>query len=298
MSYIKYIIVVLSFLTLCSCEDFFETTLELELPEFESQVVVSGVFDSDRIERELQLSQTLGLNEDPFSEESLIKNANIVLTYPDGQAYTFEEVDPFGVYARFNYEVDCPMFTQEGIYTIKASVPDGREAMATALLPQLPIISSTKYEENAGSGQFDREYSSIDIIINDSLGEENFYKFSVRGIIESTTSSSSLIRLRSRDPSGSESRNNHSLIVSDQQFDGQEYKFRALFDKSEGDDMQSFLLEVSQISKDQYKFDKTLSSAQENNDNPFTSPVQLHTNIEGGLGIFALERKIEIDVEK
>jgi len=35
----------------------------------------------------------------------------------------------------------------------------------------------------------------------------------------------------------------------------------------------------------------------ENDGNPFTSPVQLHTNVEGGQGLFAIENITSFDVE-
>jgi len=59
----------------------------------------------------------------------------------------------------------------------------------------------------------------------------------------------------------------------------------------------SITVQLAGISADQYRYDRLISNYQENDGNPFTSPVQLHTNVEGGQGLFAIENITSFDVE-
>ncbi len=278
--------------SLSSCEDFFETTLELDPPEFKSQLVLSAVLNSNETLREVALTHTVGLNSDPL--KAYVEDADIELTYPDGTAYIFDHLGASTQVISYNYILGCPEFTQEGTYKIKAT-SRGREVSAEVELPKKAIIQSVKYEEDGGVGEFGDDYAAIDIIIEDESGAANYYKIGLFGVTPQRESS---IRLISADPSIQESRNYLNVIVSDAQFDGEDYRLRVLFRTYEDEQAESFKLIFSSISKDQYRFDRLLVSHSENEDNPFTSPVQLHTNIDGGLGIFAIENVSEIDVPK
>jgi|GEM_PF-2135410 len=294
MKYINYIFAILLLCTMASCEDFFETTLELEEPEFESQLALSAVFNSNETNRRVLLTETVGLNENNLRNK-VIEDANISLTAPDGNEYSFELINsaPVDGYSHITY---TPTFTQEGTYFISASTPDGRSVTSTTTLLPKPKIVSAVYVENGGQDEFGSEQEAIDIIIDDELEAENFYKITVeRNYIDGFKGDGYITSL---DPSTSQSAIFNAILSSDAQYNGEEYRIRILMDKFFQDNTLSFTVSLSNISKDQHRFDKILLSAAENRDNPFTTPVQLHTNMEGGLGLFAIERMIEIDVEK
>jgi len=294
MKYTNYILAVFLLCTMASCEDFFETTLELEEPEFESQLVLSAVFNSNEINRRVLLTETVGLNENNLRNK-IVENAEILLTDPDGNQYNFGLINgaPVDGYSHIHY---TPEFTQEGTYSISASTNDGRiVTSSTTLLPE-PKIVSAGYVENGGQDEFGNQQEAIDIIIDDDVETENFYKITVgRTFLDGATGQDYITSL---DPSTSESSIFNALISSDVQYNGEQYRIRVLMDNFLQDNTLNFTVSLSNISKDQFRFDKILSSAQENEDNPFTSPVQLHTNMEGGLGLFAIERMKEIEVEK
>jgi len=289
----KYIIVILSVIMLSSCEDFFETTLELETPAFESQLVLSAVLNSNETLRKIAITETVSLNEEPL--EGFVNNASAQLFYPDGSSYLFDPNNSSDPWYYYNYFTECPEFTQMGTYRLSVSDSKGRTATSEAELPPLVEVLSATYSADGGKDESGNDVSAVDILINDPAGEENYYKI---GLNSNRTNSTNSIYLESSDPSISESRNYQHLIVSDAQFDGKQYRLRITFDQYEGERSESFTLLFSSISKDQYKFDKILESAGENQDNPFTTPVQLHTNVVGGLGLFALEQVQEIAVPK
>lgn len=55
----------------------------------------------------------------------------------------------------------------------------------------------------------------------------------------------------------------------------------------------TFVIEVASLSRDAYLYLKTLQSARESSDmlNLFSEPVQIHSNIDGGIGIFAISNR-------
>ena len=267
---------------------------ELEEPAFESQLVLSAVFNSNEINRRVLLTETVGLNENNLRDK-VVENAEISLTTPDGNQYNFNLIDgaPVDGYSHILY---TSKFNQKGTYLISASTNDGRIVNSSTTLLSEPKVVSAEYVENGGQDEFGNQQEAIDIIIDDDVETENFYKITVGRIFQNGAIGQDYIT--SLDPSTSQSSIFNALISSDVQYNGEQYRIRILMDNFLQDNTLSFMVSLSNISKDQFRFDKILSSAQENEDNPFTSPVQLHTNMEGGLGIFAIERMIEIEVEK
>ena len=49
-------------------------------------------------------------------------------------------------------------------------------------------------------------------------------------------------------------------------------------------------ISVSHLSENYYKFIKTRQLYNENDGNPFAEPVQIHSNVKNGVGIFALKK--------
>ena len=46
-----------------------------------------------------------------------------------------------------------------------------------------------------------------------------------------------------------------------------------------------YLIEIGEISKDMYKYVISGNKAENEKDDPFTEPVQVHSNVENGIGI-------------
>jgi len=275
----RLMILILLMTTLVSCEDFFETTLDLEVPDIEPQLVLGAALRNNTTSATVQLAETVDLNTDV--EEGFINDAAITLTFPTGEKYEFDNVQTDG-----SYLANTPPPTAPGTYQIRATTPDGRTISSQAELPAKPDILEVSFEENGGKDEFGSDRSAVDITFQDVPDQVNYYK--VRLCIETDTRTI-CPGLQSNDPSALESANYLDLIVSDAQFDGQEYRLRVLFYVFFEEDINSITVEYSGISADQYRYDRLLYSYEENDGNPFTSPVQLNTNVEGGQGLFAIE---------
>ncbi|MEM9546090.1 MAG: DUF4249 family protein [Bacteroidota bacterium] len=292
-SYKYHFFIVLLSLSAISCESFFETSLELEEPLFETQLNINAIVDNVDNSQKIIISKTIGLNE--RLDSSIVGDADVRITNPDGEHCVFELSSLFP--SSFNYRSICPSFEPNIEYTIRVDVPrENLAGTATAIMPVDVNFTDVIYEEMGGLDNDGNEVSAVDLIINDPPGISNFYKFrlfvndNTRNIYFGLDSNDALVR---------ESADFSSVILSDNQFDGEEYKLRLLFSNFYGKSIleDGLTLQASTISEDQFEFDKRLNQYLENTDNPFATVTQLYDNIDGGIGIFAIQNTKLIEVE-
>lgn len=293
--YVKHLMILILLIAFSSCEDFFETTLELELPEYEEQVVISAVLDNlDK--RELLLTKTVGINDDEY--DSNIDEATIKLFSTNGIVYLFEnEIINTNFSSAPNYHLkDAVDFIPGETYNIEVTTKEGKVATAKSKMPPTPKLISAKYRASGGTTIDGDKLDAIDVVFQDTPDFENFYRIKLsykEGGLNS-------LYLESNDPSAEESADFISLILRDTQFDGEEYRIQILFRAYSNNEfeVEDLVLEFKSITEDQYKFDKILNNFYDNEDNPFNSATQLYTNVENGIGLFALENSVESDIEE
>ena len=283
-----------------SCEDFFETTLELEEPPFVELLVVNSILTNLTLEESRALvSKTIGLSDQ--EEESLVTDAEVKITFPDNTLYILNALPEIKLYSyyQYNYEGTIPELTAGKQYKIQVSSEE-KSVTAQVKMPYASKLISAVYMENGGLDADGDEVSAIDIIIDDTPNEENYYKI---GALKITDGYAQELYLTTTNSFALESATYQDLIIKDEQFDGKEFKLRLQFNDYDfyyGQQPQpaEYKVIMKSISKAQFDHDRILHSFFENNDNPFASPVQLASNIEGGLGLFALENTTIFDVEK
>jgi len=275
--------------SLVSCEDFFETTLELEVPEAESQLVLGAVLSSNSTTAAAALSETVSLQADPTI--GFINDGEVNLQLPSGDSFMLNATGQEGAYSS-----TMPVAYETGSYTITADAPDGRSVTATAALPSKPLISeaTATFNENPNSDRFN--WIAVDIIIQDEPSSSNFYKVDL--CIKLRDAGQHCPYIESDDPNVFQSSDYPSMLLSDATFEDESYRLRVYFSKYfDQERLQYVKVNVAGISEDHYRYDRYLTAQQENEDNPFTSPVQLHTNIEGGQGLFAIEHVNTYEIE-
>ena len=89
----------------------------------------------------------------------------------------------------------------------------------------------------------------------------------------------------------------NGIVFSDLLFENQEYSFEIDFivpvgartnrNGVLGDFYRRFFIEIRSLSEDYYQYKRTVEIQESNIDDPFAEPTQIHTNVQGGLGIFA-----------
>ena len=294
----KYTFLIIFSLFLVSCEDFFETTLPLEEPPFVEQLVVNSILSNvNPDESRALISKTIGLNENEAT--SLVNDAMVEIIFPDQSKYQLINIPDADIYLGYNYRGQLPEFQINQEYTIK--VTSGNQSVAsTVFMPNPASITSAVFMENGGLDEDGDEVSAIDILIDDAPDEVNYYKISA---IKEFENYNEELYITTNNAFAIESASYKDILIKDDQFNGEEFKLRLQFDDfnfNYGEEPQPFEYKVlmKTITEEQYDHDRLLRGYFDNNDNPFASPVQISTNIEGGLGLFAIENETKIDVVK
>lgn len=283
--------------SLSSCEDFFETTLELDPPPFVKQLVIDCTVGSGQDSVFVSISHNEGILQlDTYAKELLVNDAVVLLTVNgatfQASAYTSNFIN-FENYN--NYVVVLPTgLAPTDIIGISASHPDYGEAKSQVIMPDISEVISTSFIENGGLDTDGDERSKVTISIKDAPGT-HFY--SVKVIAPGYDSTPRLTYISSIDPSISETYNSYELVVEDSSFDGKEKLLEfQMYRISEEEAQGNIFIVWREVSSSYYQYSKSLKAYNEISDNPFASPISLYSNIESGLGIFSVfnERVIEV----
>ncbi len=298
LSSIKTFLIVCIF-GLYSCnEDFFSTTLTIDPPPHEESLVVTAYGNTRTNTLEASVSKSVGLLEDVGENSTLINNANVKLIV-DNIEYQLEN-DPSGNF-EFNYFLPNGLiqFEEGKTYELKVNAPNFNEVSALAEVPMTVIpksIELDKTETSIGDGY---EYFPIDIVFDDPGDEDNYYE------------SGALISLEYYGQSGFDytyvefidpiiEYGISNMIFKDDSFNGLEKSityYLPLWTIEENPGIEDFLyMNWRTISFDQFRYSRSVEQQLVNGDNPFSTPTQVFTNVENGLGIFAISNENFIQI--
>ena len=151
-------------------------------------------------------------------------------------------------------------------YTIEVNTPDGKNASGSTTIPDLNTTLIAKIERIVST----KYTHTLHCIWLDNYGSEDYYKLAVQY------------------PHYTDSLGNYYdetayNLVSDKNYDGQTLTSNVNFSYDGLTDLYGYLLHLSQ---EYYLYQEKLDLSI-NSSGPFSEPVQLFTNINGGLGVFA-----------
>ena len=301
-------------LSLAACENFFETQIELPVPDHEPVIALTGfVSSSDTGMVSLRITRTYGLFEEyPSEADDQLSGATARLFENGDLLMEFEESEDFIT----NYQAPIPgVFGGIGnTYQLEVSHPDLGSAKAVQTIPEpVPVsdISFRPLNPNSLSGT----EGELEITLTDPAGEENFYEFLIlqrcsytyidyngNEVTEEFEDPVSISNELSTDPNLTIGYNNATLLVSDQNFDGEKVTLRTEFyyctdGEPMEEDKEIFTLVWRTVTPDYFYFSRSLNASQNAADNPFAEPVSLYSNVEGGIGAFCMyaEERYEVD---
>jgi len=287
------LIVISFFLLLTSCDDFFETTLELDPPPFEKTLVIDLLAYTGRDTIDFRISTNSGVLENVEIYELNINDAEVTLTI-NGQPFMAKTNSQTGTY--YNYTLILPSSLNQGDeLSILATHPVyGKASSFFRFMPETEILSAVFYEDG-GLDQSGDERSKVSVQLMDKPGK-NYYAVQIIAPFFNNKIRPTFVS--SLDPSVSESHERYTVLLTDDGFDGKEkildfQIYRISEDGAKG----NIKLVWYSISEDFYKFSRSLNAHQNTADNPFGTPVPVTTNINGGTGIFAGHTRQVIDVK-
>lgn len=285
-----YLILGLALLTLLGCEDAFETTLEIDPPPHTPRLSINAFGSTKTNALRVYVTKTVGILENANRSSVLINDATVSLYKDDNLLYTLPlalEDSPFN----YNMEPGNVIFEKGSTYTLEVTAPGFPMVSSTAIVPEDVPLNKIEFEENGPNTDFDDESSEIEITFQDPLDIDNYYEVSGAIINLDTFTERDFWPLDtdSFDPAPIQGIDRRSLIFDDTSFDGENktLSFTILpLTRQDADAILYFLWRTT--SKEHFLYNKTTAKHDEQDGNPFASPVQIFSNMEGGIGIFSI----------
>lgn len=287
---INFAYIILMAFVLVSCEE----EIYIDIKSVEKHVVVNSIF-SPTEEFSLSLSYTRNVL-DPLDAKESVNNADVSV-YDDSDEFLFslEHVEN-GKY------VKAGLFPLEGkLYKLKIKVDGHPIITAQSRIPLQAIV------ENIQTQSLDVEGNSavqVDFDIVDSDESNNYYIWEVvsgnevEGTQSNNTSTQDIIALQDVNSYQSGGTRWSKLFLSDELFDGNTISnsFISISNITEDPvevttptEQKKSYLKLTTASQDMYLYYLSVERYRKQNDiNTSTGvPIEIHSNIEGGLGIFA-----------
>ena len=277
----------LSLIALSSCgEDFFNQVVDIDIPEHEPLLAVSGHFRAQDTTLTVFVSRSAGIL-DPVNFDTLEVAGATVEVLKDGEA--FQTLPNVGSgYFRLNLEdqLGAGLHT----YSLEVRAPGYGEAKAWQTMPAPVPIQDAVYEAEGGIDPDGNKVNTLSVEFEDPAGNDNYYFLEAFVTVTDTffgdweytiylESEDVLVEYQDR-----------GLLFRDGPIDGKQYALKAyFFDNIHLRPDAQLTVRLHSISRDRYLFLRTLDLYSNAQDNPFAEPVVVHNNVEGGVGIFSVE---------
>lgn len=299
---IFFLLIAATTLVLQSCdEDSFSQVVTIEVPEHEPQPVVLLQVDADQ---EHQLSALVSNSKsilDPESTYQIPVDAELKLLR-DGSLYG--ELEFFNDVLRYEYFTSEPFPNEGGVkWELQANIPGFDPVVVEQIMPPKPIVKSATYEVE---GTIDSEGYRVDELIVDvedaQPGVINYYGVALWQIFVQTDSNGDTIQisrnrvyLDTNDPLLSYS-NRYDLIFTDEGFSNNEYQLRT-YTYYSLDERAELEVILYQLTEDAWLYARSLQQYNDAIDNPFAEPVTVHSNVNGGFGVFTLANRTAFPID-
>ncbi len=299
----KYLFVVLLLGTVSACDNFFESTLEVDPPEHTPQMTVHAYLMDNDTAIGVSVGRSFGVLEtvDDF-ESHFLDGANVEIYQQGDLKYTLSPVEEIFTEPGFNFlPINYGIVLSEPLggigdsFEIRVSHPDYGTIRAVQTIPAPVGVTSAVFEEDGGIGGDTGERTNIvDITFTDPPGTGQFYEIAVvkynLDFFEYYAYYS-----HSADPNIEEGDNN-LFLLSDLAIDGREYTVRIELDAPFEENMH---VAFRTVSEDWYLYSKSINAFKASDDfGFFAEPVTVHSNIENGLGIFAAGTEVIFPVSE
>ena len=268
-----------------------EKEIPLDIEDAQPKIVVNSLFDTDST-WVVEVSKSRNILEED-AELSLLTNASVRLLNPDGTTEIMQH-EGDGIFT-------SPSTPQRGnTYRLEVDAPDLESVWAENTLDNGVEVVSI---DTSSTTEWDARLYELAIRIKDVPNVRNFYNIKLRGqfweyIWNDNTQEldSSLVYgtlfFTSEDPvlTGSESFfdgdffGQRGASFNDDLFEGGE---RTVVIEVYSWNQELIDVTVSSGSEEFYLYEVSYGLYQESRDNPFAQPVQVYTNANNGLGIFA-----------
>lgn len=295
-----FIFISLSFFFASCSGDFFDQVVDIDPPEYQKQLVVyafNGNLDSNF---RAQVTRNVGLLDIVDDTAFYVKNALVEL-YEDGQLKLSAPQSTLNPRGWYEIMTGPGLYQVGKTYELRVSLPGLPTASATQIMPSPVTVDSVRLREKAGLSPDGTELYSIDVFLKDKAGEKNYYGIKVSNnyfyVLPIYDNNGNVIGYDTLDsyeqrvfPYASDDPNaeigDDMMVVSDQFFDGQAYKFS--FKSDYYQQSATYKVRVRALTETQYLYAVSRQRQLDAEDFPLAEPVVVHENMTNGIGVFCL----------
>lgn len=264
-----------------------ETIVDLELEPHKSRISIFCMAGSADDEFTVCTGYSEGILDD--DDPGFLENAEIRLS---------KNGDP-GTNSFLHYDSTNGCYSDDDIYlneagaeyTLEVSHTDYGAVTASQVMPSVPIINSATYEVVGALDPLkDNAYDRMTVRFNDDPDTDDYYH--VQGFIRNQCCENDFYSIWTWSDNFllGETVSSQGLIFEDDAFSGLEIFLNLKVDNTYIElDNHYLYIRLSKITRDRFLYLRSKKNYQDAEFNPFSEPVTVHSNIEGGYGIFGLE---------
>lgn len=297
-----------------------ETVVDVEPPEHERQLVVNGLYQAGT-PWVVEVTTSVGLLE--IDEPATVTNASVVLWHDDRPLDTLryrpvpdDQPYYYGGNADGHYHSDAAAAPGQ-TYTLRVSAPGFDPVEATSVVPDRPAATfDVRTRLAPPDPNYPPEYrptlAEVDIHLDDPAGERNYYALSVMteqryaGADSTEFVTEWLMGFHFSDPLLEDDLFDEDLLdgdgstyrwgrlyFSDRNIDGRRHTLHVTTTLDPGAEDRRSVVVLEALSPDIYEYERTRDRYREADGNPFAEPVEVHSNMSNGFGIFAGASAVE-----
>ena len=279
----RFIIVLVTIILITACEK--EIVLNSE--QIKPRIVVNSVFTADDTLK-IHISESRNILYNNGGKLPNIESATAILLDDNDN-----ELGTFIHQSSGNYYLISPFSETGKNYKLDVSYNNFDRVFSESLLPDDILVSKIDTSRTAN-------YMNLSVTFSDNPNQKNFY--SILFIAKETYISEYefevydtnsydnydfctkefIIEGETADIDGKIC--GAELFFKDESFNGNNYTFDA--EKYISNDTDTLIVVIKSMSEELFKYKVSLNKYKENNNGPFSEPVQVFSNIENGFGIF------------
>ncbi len=271
-----------------------ETVVVLDIPQKDNLLVLNGLVIADQ-QTVVRVNRSWPVFEDAVEEESFLPGATVSLYEDDVYVGPLVET-PGGVYT-YDFSFDT-LFRPKELrrYRVEASHPDFPSASATTLLPPSSVPLEPWIGDTVQLGG--KDHLELFLDLEDPGDRTDFYSFEV--FVESMFFAGPICFRNTEEAFegtsdffpdiGTLPQYCGKVYLTDAEFNGQTKRITFLLPLTQFEDP-TFLpgtvlrVVVGLYSEELYRYNLTAQLQADNEGNPFSQPVVVEDNVEGGFGL-------------
>lgn len=297
---VTILLMALSLLTGCDSGNFSQI-VEVDIPEHESRLVLNARVSSTDSSITALVANSLGILDTSaydFPEDATVR------LFRDGELlgsdFTFWQDQ-----LKYFLALDEPLGAAPGLYRMEASAPGYEPVFAEQRMPVPVPVQSLRFERDGAVDGEGQRADGIEVQFTDPAGEDNYYALEFYYEISDVQPTGDTFTYRNPIYASTLDQviqfgYHYEQVFTDKSFNGSSYTV-SLYAYSgavpEGAPNTRLVARLYSLSRDAFLYDLSLQQYYDARDNPFAEPVTVHSNIEGGYGIFALSSAAEAGVK-